>query len=219
MESEGKGEIHKRLCSRGSVLPALQTCSGAGERRGPGSPGAPGGCWPPSALGAFPSPPPSATPLEFQNMEFPQELCQAELAALPGSRSGIRGALPAESTDPAATQRCAKLSSRGSLSVKAQSVGGGRPPCPASCRDHCALGPEPSQCAGPGRESPRRSSPSGQAGCRLPARAGVWFCFKAALHAGAAAAAAARVVVCVCVSVCIYVSVCCLVFNCQPDTT
>lgn len=35
--AKGKG-IHKRLCSRGSALPALQTCSGAGERRGPGSP-------------------------------------------------------------------------------------------------------------------------------------------------------------------------------------
>lgn len=67
-------------------------------------------------------------------MEFPQELCQAELAALPSSRSGIRGCLPAESSDPAATQRCAKLSSRGSLPEKAQSAGGGvgsPPPPPA----------------------------------------------------------------------------------------
>lgn len=34
-------------------------------------------------------PPPPATPLEFLNMEFLQELCQPELAALPGPRSGI----------------------------------------------------------------------------------------------------------------------------------
>lgn len=43
------------------------------------------------------SPPTPATPLEFLNMEFVQELCQAELAALRGPRRGIRsvgGAAP-----------------------------------------------------------------------------------------------------------------------------
>ncbi|MEJ1281143.1 hypothetical protein NN561_012092 [Cricetulus griseus] len=91
--AEEKGNTQKTLLQgHGPASPA--DAQWARERLGPGSPGAPGGCWSPLVLGAFPSPPP-ATPLEFKNMEFPQELYQAELAALPGSCSDIRCGLPA----------------------------------------------------------------------------------------------------------------------------
>lgn len=111
-------------------------------------------------------------PLEFQNMEFPQELCQAELAALPGSRSGIyrvggaavqaphphplRGA-----ADPAATCSFATpaLSSR---SLSSRRASGPRRPLPTRPRSQRLAARRPPR--GPSRVGPRGLCATG-AGC------------------------------------------------------